>query len=74
MFVVFFNEFLVNFRDGVREAWIGSVAKRKNRASKSKSRGPKYQILITGVHFMCRDTKLINEIEAQKKMETKTEN
>lgn len=44
----------------------GPVVERKNWGAMSKSGGPKYRVLVIGVHFMFGDVKLANEKRTQK--------
>lgn len=50
----------MNFGYRGLEARIGYAAKRKSWAT-SKSGGPKYQLMVTGVKCMCGDVKLLNK-------------
>lgn len=58
--------FLVNVGSWDHEAWTGSMAKPKNWVAESKSGGPKFQVLVTRVHFMRNYVKLMNENWAEK--------
>ena len=50
----------MNFRYRGLEARIGSTTERKSWAV-SKSGGPKYQLMVTGMKCMCGDVELVDK-------------